>query len=101
MPVPPYLHLLNACPATPTSTQRLSTFTQHLSQHTYIYSTPVAAISKKEGKKVFGFMKLEELMAGEDSELAGTCSELAGTHFMIRKIKFRQKFWHSKGPESE
>jgi hypothetical protein len=50
---------------------------------------PVAAISKKEGGNVFRFMKLEESMAGEDSKLAETCSELAGTHFTIRKIKFR------------
>jgi hypothetical protein len=47
---------------------------------------PIAAISKKEGGNV---MKSEELMAGEDSEPAGTCSELAGTHFTIGKIKFR------------
>jgi hypothetical protein len=40
MPVPPYLHLLNACPAVPTSTQCLSC-------HTYIYSTPVPLYSKK------------------------------------------------------
>jgi hypothetical protein len=38
--------------------------------------------------KVFRLMKLEELMAGEDSKPAGTCSEFAGTHFTIRKIKF-------------
>jgi hypothetical protein len=81
MPVPPHLHLLYACPAISTSTQRLS-------HHTYIYSTPVATISKKEGGNIFRFMKLEESMAGEDSELAGMCSELAGTHFTIRKIKF-------------
>jgi hypothetical protein len=49
---------------------------------------PVATISKKEGGNVFQFIKLEELMVGEDSEPAGTCSELAGTHFRIRKIKF-------------
>jgi hypothetical protein len=81
-PVPPHLHLLNACPAKPTSTQRLS-------RHTYIYSTPVAAISKKEGRDIFQFIKLEESMVGEDSEPAGTCFELAGTHFTIEKIKFR------------
>jgi hypothetical protein len=34
-------------------------------------------------------MKLEEAMAGEDSEPEKTCSELAGTHFTIGKIKFR------------
>jgi hypothetical protein len=34
-------------------------------------------------------MKLEELMAGEDSEPEEMCSELAGTHFTIVKIKFR------------
>jgi hypothetical protein len=32
-------------------------------------------------------MKLEELMAGQDSEPAGTCYELEGTNFMIRKIE--------------
>jgi hypothetical protein len=34
-------------------------------------------------------MKLEESMAGEDSEPKETCSELAGTHFTIGKIKFQ------------
>jgi hypothetical protein len=38
---------------------------------------------------VFRFMKLEQLMAGEDYEPEESCSELAGTHFTIRKIKFR------------
>jgi hypothetical protein len=38
---------------------------------------------------IFRLMTSEELMAGEDSELVGTCSELAGTHFTIEKIKFR------------
>jgi hypothetical protein len=42
---------------------------------------------QKKGGKVFWFMKLEESMAGEDSEPAGTCYKLAGTHFTIRKIK--------------
>jgi hypothetical protein len=37
---------------------------------------------------VFRFMKLEESMAGEDSEPEKMCSELAGTHFTIGKIKF-------------
>jgi hypothetical protein len=52
----------------------------------------VAAIptsSKKKGRNDFQFMKAEELMTGEDSELAGRCYELAGTHFRIGKIKFR------------
>jgi hypothetical protein len=43
----------------------------------------------KYGGNIFRFMKSEELMAGEDSEPAGTCSELAGTHFKTGKIKFR------------
>jgi hypothetical protein len=30
-------------------------------------------------------MKSEELMAGEDFELEGTCSKLAGTNFTIKK----------------
>jgi hypothetical protein len=34
-------------------------------------------------------MKLEQSMAGEDSEPEKTSSELAGAHFMIGKIKFR------------
>jgi hypothetical protein len=34
---------------------------------------------------VFQFMKLEELMAGEDSEPKESCSELVRTHFTIRK----------------
>jgi hypothetical protein len=38
---------------------------------------------------VFQIMKLEESMAGEDSEPAEPCSELMGTHFTIRKIKFQ------------
>jgi hypothetical protein len=41
------------------------------------------------GGNVFRFMKLEQLMAGEDSEPEKTSSELAGTHFTIRKIKFQ------------
>jgi hypothetical protein len=80
-PVPLYLHLLNACPAIPTSTQCLSCSTQ------------------KKGRIFFRIMKSEELMAGEDSEPAGTCSELAGTHFTIGKIKFLWKFLSSKGLE--
>jgi hypothetical protein len=43
----------------------------------------------KYSGNVFRFMKSEQLMAGEDSKLAGTCSELAGTGYMIGKIKFR------------
>jgi hypothetical protein len=39
-------------------------------------------------RNVFRFMKSEESMAGEDSELEETCLELAGTHFTIGKIKF-------------
>jgi hypothetical protein len=42
-----------------------------------------------DGRKVFRFMKLEESMAGEDSEPEEMCSELAGTHFTTRKIKFQ------------
>jgi hypothetical protein len=42
-----------------------------------------------DGGKVFRFMKLEESMAGEDSEQEKMCSELAGTHFTIGKIKFQ------------
>jgi hypothetical protein len=36
-------------------------------------------------------MKLEELIAGEDSKPEERCSELAGTHFMIGKNKIRMK----------
>jgi hypothetical protein len=36
-------------------------------------------------------MKSEESMAGEDSELAGTCFELAGTHVTIGKNKIPMK----------
>jgi hypothetical protein len=50
---------------------------------------------------VFGFMKSEQLMAGEDSEPEKTSSELAGTHFTIRKIKFRKKIPSPKGPKLE
>ncbi len=49
----------------------------------------MAGQKNSDGGKVFRFMKLEESMAGEDSEPEKTCSELAGTHFTIRKIKFR------------
>jgi hypothetical protein len=42
----------------------------------------------KYSRNIFRFMKLEELMAGEDSKPAGMCYELAGTKFTIRKIKF-------------
>jgi hypothetical protein len=34
---------------------------------------------------VFRFMKLEQLMAGEDSKPEKTSSELVGSHFMIGK----------------
>jgi hypothetical protein len=50
---------------------------------------------------VFGFMKLEELIVGDDSQPVGMHSKLAGTHFTIRKIKFRRNFRSSKGPKSE
>ncbi len=39
-----------------------------------------------DGRNVFRFIKSEELMAGEDSELEEMCSELTGTHFTIGKI---------------
>jgi hypothetical protein len=44
-------------------------------------------------------MKLEESVAGEDSEPEETCSELAGTHFTIRKLNSDenssvQKVWN-------
>jgi hypothetical protein len=42
-----------------------------------------------DGRKVFGFMKSEESMVGEDSKPEETCSELVGTNFTIGKIKFR------------
>jgi hypothetical protein len=35
-------------------------------------------------------MKLEESMAGEDSEPEEMCSELAGTNFMVGKIIFNE-----------
>ncbi len=54
-----------------------------------------------DGGNIFRFMKLEESMAGEDSKPEKKCSELAGIHFMIGKIKFRWKFWSSKGLESD
>jgi hypothetical protein len=34
-------------------------------------------------------MKMEELMAKEDSESEEKCPELAGTHFTTGKIKFQ------------
>ncbi len=37
----------------------------------------MAGQKNTDGGKVFQFMKLEESMAGEDSELQKTCSELA------------------------
>jgi hypothetical protein len=46
---------------------------------------------KTDVGNVFHFMKSEESMAGEDSELEETCSELAGTHFTI-KNKIPMKF---------
>jgi hypothetical protein len=49
----------------------------------------MAGQKNTDGGKVFGFMKSEESMAGEDSKPEEMCSELAGTHFTIRKIKFR------------
>jgi hypothetical protein len=44
---------------------------------------------KHDGRNVFQFMKSEESVVGEDSKPEEMCSELAGTHFIIRKIKFR------------
>jgi hypothetical protein len=49
----------------------------------------MAGQKNTDGGKVFRFMKLEESMAGENSEPEETCSKLAGTHFTIGKIKFR------------
>jgi hypothetical protein len=49
----------------------------------------MAGQKNTDGGKVFQFMKSEESIAGEDSELEETCSELVGTHFTIGKIKFR------------
>jgi hypothetical protein len=45
----------------------------------------MAGRKNTDGEKVFQFMKLEESMAGEDSEPEEACSELAGTHFTIGK----------------
>jgi hypothetical protein len=41
-------------------------------------------------------MKSEELMAREDSKLAGMCSKLAGTSFTIRKNEILMKFLELK-----
>jgi hypothetical protein len=83
--LPPHLHLLKTVAAIPTSTQCWLPPYLHLLNagccHTYIYS------KRKKGRNVFRFMKLEESMAGEDSEPAGTCSKLAGKHFTIGKKK--------------
>ncbi len=49
----------------------------------------MAGQKSTDGGKVFQAMKSEESMAGEDAELEKTCSELAGTHFTIKKFKFR------------
>jgi hypothetical protein len=46
-------------------------------------------------------MKLEQSMAGEDSEPEKISSELEGTHLTIGKIKFRWKFQSPKGPKLE
>jgi hypothetical protein len=70
-------------------------FYVHIIKHQWVYAEIYNWISfwqaKKNthGRNVFWFMKLEESKAGEDSEPEGMCSELAGTHFTIRKIKFR------------
>jgi hypothetical protein len=45
----------------------------------------MAGQKNTDGRNFFQFMKLEELMVREDSELEETCSELAGTHFTIKK----------------
>jgi hypothetical protein len=36
---------------------------------------------QKKGRNIFRCMKLEESMAGEDSEPAGICYKLVGTNF--------------------
>jgi hypothetical protein len=46
-------------------------------------------------------MKLEELMAGEDSKLAGMCYEFVGTHYMIGKNKILMKIPKFKRSEIE
>jgi hypothetical protein len=46
---------------------------------------------KTDGRKVFQFMKLEESMAGEDSEPEEMCLELVGTHFYDQKNKIPMK----------
>ncbi len=55
-----------------------------------IYSKQVDVMlaDQKKGGNIFQCMKLEELMAGEDSKLAGRCYKLAGTNFTIGEIKF-------------
>jgi hypothetical protein len=55
----------------------------------------------KYGGNFLWCMKLEELMVGKYSKIAGTCSKLAGTSFTIGKKKFKLKFLGGKGPESE
>jgi hypothetical protein len=47
------------------------------------------AKKKTDGGNVLRLIKLEELMAGEDSKPEKMCLELAGTHFTIGKIKFQ------------
>ncbi len=39
--------------------------------------------TNKYSRNIFQCMKLEESMAGEDSEPAGTCYKFAGTNFTI------------------
>jgi hypothetical protein len=80
MPVPPHLHLLNACPHLPKACPAIPTPTQRL-----------LPISKKEGWNVFRFMKLEESMVGEDSKPAVTCSNFGGNTLYDWKNKILMK----------
>ncbi len=49
------------------------------------YQNLMPLATDKYSENIFRFMKLEEKMAGEDSEPETMCSELAGTHFIIGK----------------
>jgi hypothetical protein len=56
---------------------------------------------QKKGRKVFRCMKLEELMAGEYSELAGTYSEFGRNKFYDGKNEILMQIPELKGLESK
>ncbi len=102
----PYLHLLNACLAISTSTQRLSS-------HTYIYSTPVHIYSmpvlpylhllnaccnhlKKRRREHFPIHEIVGINGGRGFQTGRTVFWIGGNTFYARKNKILMKILEFK-----